>query len=198
VSLPYDSQEFFQQVGRDYGRVDALVNNAAVQLTKSIEDTEPEEWDHVMANNVRAVYLAVRHALPLMNGGASVVNVASVHALASSTNISAYAASKGALLSLTRALAVELAPRGVRVNAVLPGATDTHMLRSGVRRGERGGLSEGEALAALGDRHPMGRVGAPGEIAHVIAFLADGHRSSFVTGQHLTVDGGALARLSTE
>jgi NAD(P)-dependent dehydrogenase (short-subunit alcohol dehydrogenase family) len=95
-------------------------------------------------------------------------------------------------------MAVEFAADGIRVNAVLPGAVDTPMLRDGLRRGEARGVPVERGLAELARRTPLGRVGRPEEIAQTILFLADGHRSSFVTGQTLIVDGGATARLSTE
>jgi len=152
-----------------------------------------------MASNLRSVYLAVRHAHPLMRGhDAAIVNVSSVHAIATSTNISAYAASKGALLSLTRALAIELAPDQIRVNAVLPGAVNTPMLHDGLVRGPVQGADIQELMRELGRRTVIGRVGRPEEIAQAILFLADNDRSSFMTGQALVVDGGATARLSTE
>jgi glucose 1-dehydrogenase len=199
VSEPDAIEAMFTSLHRDVGRLDALVNNAAVQLDKHLVDTEPEEWNRVMRTNVGAAFLAIRaaHALLAASTGC-VVNVSSVHAVATSGGLGAYAASKGALLALTRAAALELAPAGVRVNAVLPGATDTDMLRAGLARGHLAGDSTEARLAALAGAHPLGRIGAPREIAEAILFLADHERSSFVTGQALTVDGGALARLSTE
>jgi NAD(P)-dependent dehydrogenase (short-subunit alcohol dehydrogenase family) len=186
----------FDDIGAAEGRLDALVNNAAVQICRPLVATSPEEWDRVMDTNVGAVYHAVRLAHPLLKkAGGAIVNVSSVHAVATSADIAAYAASKGAVLSLTRALAIELAPDGIRVNAVLPGAVDTPMLRAGLSRGHLGGK---DALAALAGRTVIGRVGQPGEIAQAILFLADDGRSSFITGQPLVVDGGATARLSTE
>ena len=189
----------FEAIGRDTGGIDALVNNAAVQVCKPFVDTTVAEWDEVMSANVRSVYLAVRHAYPFMRGaGGAIVNVSSVHALATSISIAAYAASKGAVLALTRALALELAPDRIRVNAVLPGAVDTPMLRAGLGRGPLGGAGADDLVARLGARHPLGRVGLPVEIAHAILFLCDREKSSFITGQALVVDGGAAARLSTE
>ena len=181
------------------GRLDALVNNAAVQLCKPLVGTTAEEWDEVMASNVRSAYLGVRfgHAL-LRCRESAIVNVASVHAAATSIGLAAYAASKGALVSLTRAMAIELASDGIRVNAVLPGAVDTPMLRAGLRRGHAGAGEEEVLVQRLGERHPLQRVGRPEEIAEAILFLCDGTRSSFVTGQTFVIDGGALARLSTE
>jgi NAD(P)-dependent dehydrogenase (short-subunit alcohol dehydrogenase family) len=130
--------------------------------------------------------------------GGAIVNVSSVHAVATSANIAAYAASKGALLALTRALAIELAPDNIRVNAVLPGAVDTPMLHAGLSRGHVAGADLPALMQALSKRTVMGRIGQPTEIGQTILFLADSERSSFMTGQALVVDGGATARLSTE
>jgi NAD(P)-dependent dehydrogenase (short-subunit alcohol dehydrogenase family) len=180
------------------GHIDALVNNAAIQICKPIVDTTVEEWDEIMATNIRSVFLSVRSLVPLFgdNGGA-IVNISSVHAVATSQNIAAYAASKGAVDAFTRALSLELAHRNIRVNAVLPGAVDTDMLRAGLSRGPAKGTTIDERLLAIGKKHALGRVGEPAEIARVIYFLA-GDQASFITGQRIIADGGALARLSTE
>ncbi|NJL54231.1 SDR family oxidoreductase [bacterium] len=193
------SQGIFEAVAAQEGRIDALVNNAAVQITKPLVETTPEEWDAVMNSNLRSVYLAIRHAYPLMKAqGGAIVNIGSVHAIATSRNIAAYAASKGALLALTRALAIELADDNIRVNTVLPGAIDTPMLHAGLNRGHVAGENITDLVRGLGDKHVMGRVGQPHEVGQAALFLADNARSSFVTGQALVVDGGATARLSTE
>jgi len=194
-----ESQRIFMEVADDEGRIDALINNAAIQICKPILETTPEEWDRVMATNVRSVYLAVKNAHILMreNGGA-IVNVSSVHAVATSSNIAAYAASKGALLAFTRALAIELARDKIRVNAVLPGAVDTPMLRAGLNRGHVTMGNIEDSICELGKKHVLGRIGLPEEIGQTILFLADNERSSFITGHALIVDGGATARLSTE
>jgi NAD(P)-dependent dehydrogenase (short-subunit alcohol dehydrogenase family) len=126
------------------------------------------------------------------------VNVSSVHAVATSSNIAAYAASKGGLLALTRAMAVEWAMDNIRVNAILPGAVDTPMLRAGLNRGHLTGGTVIDRLENLARKTVNGRVGLPEEIAHAIYFLADNSQSSFITGQAMIVDGGATARLSTE
>jgi NAD(P)-dependent dehydrogenase (short-subunit alcohol dehydrogenase family) len=173
-------------------RVDALVNNAALQLYKSLLETTAEEWDAVAAVNIRGAFVclkAVHRQLEEARG--SVVNVGSVHATATSHSIAAYAATKGGLSAFTRAAAIEMAPLGVRVNAVLPGAVDTPALRDGFSR-------KADAQQTLVDRTPLGRIGHPRDIAQAIAFLIDRDRSSFITGQDFAVDGGALARLSTE
>ena len=173
-------------------QVDALVNNAAVQLFKPLAETSVAEWDEVQAVNLRGAFVCMKACYrQLVRARGCVVNVASVHARATSRSIAAYAAAKGGLSAFTRAAAVELGAVGVRVNAVLPGAVDTAALQAGFARG-------GDAEQQLLRRMPLGRVGAPSEIAEAVAFLLDGDRASFVTGQELVVDGGALAQLSTE
>ena len=192
-------QALLERVKDGEDHLDALVNNAAIQISKPLVETEVEEWDSVMASNLRSAFLTARYAYPLLRvARGAVVNVSSVHAVATSAGLAAYAASKGGLAALTRAMAIEFAPDGIRVNAILPGAVDTPMLRAGLARGHLGGASVEENLAELGRRSLLGRVAMPVEIARVIRFLADGSLSSFITGQLLIVDGGATARLSTE
>ena len=176
----------------------ALVNNAAVQVNKALCDTTDEEWELVMNTNVRSAFLCMRGTHDaLVAGRGAIVNVASVHAIATSANVGAYAASKGALVALTRAAAVELAEAGVRCNAVLPGAVDTTMLRDGLGRRPHPDGPDGN-LQQLIDRTPLRAVATPDEIAASVMFLATNTRSSFITGQALTIDGGATAKLSTE
>ncbi|MFN8435168.1 MAG: SDR family oxidoreductase [Anaerolineales bacterium] len=200
ISQPDSVEQIFQQAKEFHPSLDALVNNAAVQVAKPLVDTTVEEWDSVMASNLRSVFLFVKLAHPLLkagNGGA-IVNVSSVHAVQTSVNIAAYAASKGGLLALTRAMAIEFAPDNIRVNAILPGAVDTQMLRAGLGRGHVGAGDLQDRLDNLARKTVNGRVGKPEEIAHAIYFLADNEQSSFMTGQSIIVDGGATARLSTE
>ena len=199
VSKEGDVADLVSEVERRFGRLDTVVNNAAIEIAKPIIETTLQEWDTLMAVNVRAAYITTRKAYPLLAASrGSIVNVSSVHAIATSSNIACYAASKGALLALSRALAIELASAGIRVNAILPGAVDTGMLRAGLSRGHVTGETVEQRLGELAQKTVMGRVAAPEEIARVIVFLADSTQSSFMTGQALVVDGGATARLSTE
>lgn len=199
VSSPASTTELFNEIAAMVDKLDAVVNNAALQLCKSIVETETVEWDQVMDTNVRSVYLLARHAYNMMcKSGGAIVNISSVHAIATSQNIAAYATSKGAMLAMTRAMALEFAPNNIRVNAVLPGAVDTSMLRDGLSRSSFGKDTDADSMNLLADRTPLGRIGQPREIAQAILFLADNNRSSFITGQALVVDGGAVARLSTE
>ena len=199
ISRPEDMEAIFEKAQAFTDSLDALVNNAAMQVAKPLVQTTVEEWDAVMAANLRSVFLGVKLAHPLLKaGGGAIVNVSSVHAVQTSANIAAYAASKGGLLALTRAMAIEFAPDNIRVNAILPGAVDTPMLRAGLGRGHVGPGNMQERLDNLARKTVNGRVGTPGEIAHAIYFLADNEQSSFMTGQAMIVDGGATARLSTE
>jgi NAD(P)-dependent dehydrogenase (short-subunit alcohol dehydrogenase family) len=200
VARPEDMQIIFKKAHAFTDTLDALVNNAALQIAKPLIETTVEEWDSVMAANLRSAFLGVKLAHPLLKarGGAAVVNVSSVHAIQTSVNITAYAASKGGLLALTRAMAIEFAPDNIRANAILPGAVDTPMLRAGLGRGHLGGENVQSRLDNLARKTVNGRVGVPEEIAHAIYFLADNEQSSFMTGQALVIDGGATARLSTE
>lgn len=190
----------YEKAGAFTSKLDAVVNNAALQITKPLVETTVEEWDLVMASNLRSVFVGAKLAYPLLkeDGGGAIVNVSSVHAVATSANIAAYAASKGGMLALTRAMAIEFAPDNIRVNAILPGAVDTPMLRAGLNRGHVSGESVLDRLENLARKTVNGRVAQPEEIASAIYFMADNSQSSFMTGQALVVDGGATARLSTE
>lgn len=200
ISAAENLESIFAQAHEFSGVLHALVNNAAMQIARPLLQTTVEEWDAVMASNLRSVFLSVKLAHPLFvaAGGGAIVNVSSVHAVQTSANIAAYAASKGGLLALTRAMAIEFAPDNIRVNAILPGAVDTPMLRAGLGRGHVQGSDIQTRLENLARKTVNGRVGQPEEIAHAIYFLADEEQSSFMTGQSLIVDGGATARLSTE
>jgi NAD(P)-dependent dehydrogenase (short-subunit alcohol dehydrogenase family) len=200
ISIGENLESIFSLIRNYTSHLNALVNNAAIQIAKPLLETSVEEWDMVMASNLRSVFLGIKLAHPLLKaaGGGAIVNVSSVHAIATSKDIAAYATSKGGLLAFTRAIAIEFAPDNIRANAILPGAVDTPMLRAGLNRGHVDGEDILERLENLARKTVSGKVGKPEEIAQAIYFLADETQSSFMTGQALIVDGGATARLSTE
>lgn len=192
--------EIYRRAADFTSSLNAVVNNAAIQIAKPILETSVEEWDRTIATNLRPTFVGARYAHPLLvkGGNSAIVNVSSVHAIQTSASIAAYAASKGGILALTRAMAIEFASDNIRVNAVLPGAVDTPMLRGSMVRGNMSGPTLTERLDNLARKTVNGRIGQPSEIAHAVYFLADFEQSSFITGQALVVDGGATARLSTE
>jgi NAD(P)-dependent dehydrogenase (short-subunit alcohol dehydrogenase family) len=174
-----------------FGTIDILVNNAAIVLFKRLVETEEDEWDRVIATNLRSVYLCCRYALPHMirHGGGTIVNISSARALATSPLVSSYDASKGAIVALTRSLALEYAQDGVRTNCVLPGSVDTPVFRSNLRADG----NEEEQYQATVASIPLKRVGQPLDIARAVLFLAS-DESSYMTGASMLVDGGLLAR----
>ena len=162
-----------------------LVNVAGIGSTTNAPDTPLDVWEDVFAVNARGTFLCCKHAIPGMvaRGGGSIVNIASVAALVGLRNRAAYCASKGAVIALTRALAVDHVADGIRVNAVCPGTVDSPWVRRLVE-------DAGESLDALRARQPMGRLGTPEEIADAVAYLA---AAEFVTGSVLVIDGGLTA-----
>lgn len=177
-----------------YGGLDVVVTCAGIQRYGTVEDTSEELWDRVMAVNLKGVYLVCKAAVPELRrrGGGSIVTMSSVQAFASQARVAAYTASKSAINGLTRAMALDHAADGIRVNVVCPGSVDTPMLRwaADLFRGE---TSRHDQIAEWGRAHPLGRVARAEEVAELVAFLA-GPRSSFITGAEHRVDGGLLAR----
>lgn len=181
-----------------FGQLDTLVTSAGIQRYGDAVTTTPELWDEVLDVNAKGVFLACRAALPHIrqSPSGSIVIVASVQAFASQSNVVAYTASKGALVSLGRAMALDEAAYGVRVNTVSPGSVDTPMLRASAALWSDGTPEGAEKnLSDWGLMHPLGRVATINEVGDVIAFLA-GPSSSFITGTDLRVDGGLLAKVA--
>ncbi|MDQ3890163.1 MAG: SDR family oxidoreductase [Actinomycetota bacterium] len=183
-------REAVEETVSEYGRLDVMHANAGIEWTKRVVDTELEEWNRVIAVNLTGVYLCCRYALRRMveqKRGALVIT-ASPHALVTVPDAGAYAASKGGVLALNRALALEGAPHNVRSNALLPGAIDTPMLR----REAEVAPDPDEQVRRFGLIHPIARLGRPEEVAQAALFLAS-DAASFVTGTALAVEGGLLA-----
>ncbi len=198
VSQSDEIADLFVRLGNDLDGLAALVNNAATQVNKPIVETSDDDWTHIINTNVRSAFQCIRDGHRLLKAaGGAVVNVASVHAIATSVNVAVYAISKGALAALTRSAALEMAADGIRCNAVLPGAIDTEMLRDGLGRRPNPDGPEGN-LRILEQRTPLGFVAAPSDIAPSIVHLADNNQSKYTTGQTLVLDGGTTIRLSTE
>jgi NAD(P)-dependent dehydrogenase (short-subunit alcohol dehydrogenase family) len=174
-----------------FGQLDILVNNAARFLMKSILDTSDEEWDGLLSTNVRGVFVHSRAALPHLaeRESSAIVNLASISGLIGLPQQAAYCATKGAIVQLTRQLAVEFAPQGVRVNAVAPGAIETPFLLDALD----GAPNKEEVLAGIAASHPLGRNAHPAEIAEIVVFLAS-RKAGFVTGAILPADGGFTAQ----
>ncbi|MDD9857511.1 MAG: SDR family oxidoreductase [Gammaproteobacteria bacterium] len=176
---------------REYGGIDVLVNNAGIALEKPIEHTEVAEWERVMAVNVRGVFLCAKHALGAMRGrGGAIVNIGSIEAHGANPLHAAYAASKGAVHSLTRNIALEYGADNIRCNAVAPGWIDTPFNENFIAQHP----DPEQMRAAVRALHPLGRIGAPQDIAEVVLWLAS-DAARFASGQVYVHDGGRTACL---
>lgn len=190
VSQAADCQRAVQQTVDELGGLDILFNNAGIIRRADVIGTTEEEWERVMAVNVKSIFLFSKYAVPVMEqaGGGAIVNTGSGWGLVGGANAVSYCASKGAVVNMTRAMALDHGAQNIRVNCVCPGDTDTELLRN---EAQQLGAPEKEFLAEAADR-PLQRMGTPEEIAQAVLYLAS-DASSFVTGATLVVDGGGLA-----
>jgi NAD(P)-dependent dehydrogenase (short-subunit alcohol dehydrogenase family) len=190
VSQTADCQRIVTQTLSLYARLDILVNCAGVIFrNRTVEQTSEEEWDTTFDVNVKGTFLMCKYALPaLREKQGSIVNVSSYVGLVGFAGTSAYAASKAAILNLTRSMALDHAKEGIRVNAVCPGSVDTDMIHAAWQ--QFGDVEQAQKLWA--DKHPMGRIATPEEVGRAILFLAS-EEASFITGASLAVDGGITA-----
>ncbi|MFC2015847.1 SDR family NAD(P)-dependent oxidoreductase [Chloroflexota bacterium] len=190
VTSAADCQRAVEQTASTLGGLDILFNNAGIIRRAPVTETTEEEWDRVMAVNVKSIFLLSKYAIPIMAqaGGGAIVNTASGWGLAGGNNAVSYCASKGAVVNMTRAMALDHGGQNIRVNCVCPGDTDTPMLRDEARQL---GEAEDRFLAEASER-PLQRVGSPEDIARAVLYLAS-DAAAFVTGAALVVDGGGLA-----
>src|SRR4029077_3217187 len=192
VTSAADCKGAAQRAVHEFRGIQILFNNAGIIRRASILELREEDWDRVMAVNVKSIFLMSRQVIPIMEkaGGGSIINMASVWGLAGGPKAAVYCASKGAVVLLTKAMALDHGPQSIRVNCICPGDTDTTMLRDEAQQ-----LGEStERFLAESARRPLGRVGRPEEIARAALYLAS-DAASFVTGTALVVDGGGAAGL---
>ncbi|NRF95497.1 SDR family oxidoreductase [Paenibacillus frigoriresistens] len=187
VSRAADVQSLIQETVQRFGQLDILVNNAAVILPKFIEEVEEAEWDRLLNINLKSVYLTVKHSLPyLKKSRGTIVNMASLNGLIGQKMNPVYAATKGGIVAMTKALALDYASDGVRVNCICPAGVSTPLLQHWIQEQD----DPAATVQILNDMHPIGRPATSEEIAQAALFLASA-QSGFVTGVALPVDGGA-------
>lgn len=190
VSKSADAGRAAEEAVSSFGRIDVLVNSAGIQRYGDVVETAEEVWDEVLRVNLKSMFLMAKHCVPHITaaGGGAIVNVASVQGFAAQRGVAAYSASKGGVIALTRAMAVDHAP-AIRVNCVCPGSVDTPMLREAAATFFD---DPEDAIQQWGEMHPLGRVARPDEVAAVISFLVS-PKSSFITGSAVLADGGLLS-----
>jgi NAD(P)-dependent dehydrogenase (short-subunit alcohol dehydrogenase family) len=191
VTIPEQVHATIERAHELHGRIDILCNNAGIGSTTDVVACEPDEWDRVMTVNVKSVYLGCKYVIPhmLRQGGGVIINTASVAGMVGIVKRASYSASKGAVIALTRQVAIEYVEQGIRVNCLCPGTVDSPWV------GRLLGGSDDPAAArqALVARQPIGRLGAPHEIAAAALYLASDD-AAFITGTGLVIDGGWTAK----
>jgi len=198
VTSEPDAQAVMERVRNDHGRLDILVNAAGIEIEKTIEETSLEEWDRSFAVNVSGTFLTSKHALPLMRaaGSASIINFGSYDGFIADPSLAVYCATKGAVHALTRAMACDHGPEGIRVNAICPGYIDTPMLKSffaGEGSGG-GGKTINQLEQAIRDVHPIRNYGTPEDVANLVNWLAS-DEARYASGQLWVMDGGLSSQV---
>jgi NAD(P)-dependent dehydrogenase (short-subunit alcohol dehydrogenase family) len=189
VSRPADVERVVEDIVERHGRLDVVVNNAAIEHEGTVVDTSPEEWDHVMAVNLRSVFLCAKYAIPhLSRTRGAIINVASVDGLWAEPSLAAYCAAKGGVIALTRAIAIDHGREGVRCMCICPSYVATDMLEQFYDAQPDPGAAR-EGAAAL---HALGRISTPAEVAALAVWLSSDD-ASFATGQAYVLDGGLTA-----
>jgi NAD(P)-dependent dehydrogenase (short-subunit alcohol dehydrogenase family) len=190
VSREADVEALLAEAVQAFGRLDVMVNNAAIQVEEELAETTEEQLDRILAVNLKGVFFGCKHAVRAMRGsdGGVIVNIASILALVGDGVLAAYCAAKGGVLGITRATAVQYGGEGIRCNAVCPGDIDTPLVQAYFDTAD----DPAARRAEIEQEYPLGRIAQPGEIARAVVFLASDD-SSFMSGQSLVVDGGLLA-----
>ena len=191
VSQESDAARMVEETVSAFGRLDVVFNNAGMLMEGPVHEMSEEDWDRILAVNLKGVFLVSKHAVPHMvrQGGGVIVNTGSVNSLVGDGGAAAYSASKAGVALLTKSMALAYAKDGIRVNAVCPGWVETRMFR---QEADSRGVSLADYRADAGAQQPLGRVGRPEEIAEVVLFLAS-EDSSYMTGALVVADGGYTA-----
>ena len=191
VSKAADVEAMVRTAVTEWGRLDVLVNNAAIQIVRKLVETSEEEWDRIQSVNLKGVFLGCKYAIPemLRGGGGAIVNIASVLGLVGDPELAAYCAAKGGVITLTKAAALTYGPQGIRVNAICPGDVDTPMAQEYFDAAPDPAALRQEVAS----KYALRRISSPREVAEAALFLAS-EASSFMTGAALVVDGGLLSK----
>jgi NAD(P)-dependent dehydrogenase (short-subunit alcohol dehydrogenase family) len=191
VVEPEQVRSMVERARGAFGRIDVLCNNAGIGSTTTVVDQDPDEWDRVMAVNVKSVYLGCKYAIPLMlaQGGGVIINTASVAGMVGVVNRAAYSASKGAVIALTKQVAIDYVEQNIRVNCLCPGTVDSPWVGRLLAQSDDAAAMR----RALEARQPVGRLGTPEEVAGAALYLASDD-AAFITGTGLVIDGGWTAK----